>query len=109
MIKTDKNTYFVIRSLFLNCSDLEDGDIKKEIGYSQDFFESLYNKYRESDDSIIKREDLPAVIKGLEWMLVIRDNSTFLDISLKQGLNLLKLLKEVQNSKSDKITSDQWF
>ncbi len=83
------------------------GDIEKESGYPAEVYENLEKKYTNQVDSI-ENEDLPIIIKSLEWMLVTRDESTLLDIDHKQGLVLIDLLKKALNGEVENITAHQW-
>lgn len=107
MIQIDKFTNVTISSALLHCHSMSIGDIKAESGYPSDVFEKLEKKYSDQITSI-DEVDLPIIIKALEWMLVIRDESNLLDINHKQGLELINLLKNAENGQVSVITAHQW-
>jgi|GEM_PF-6437935 len=93
MLNLDKYTYSTINLALFSCYTMGFGDVESETGYPKEQFETLDKKYDGFQNYQIDEKDLPIIIKALEWMLVIRDESELLDISHEQGLKLLDLLR----------------
>ncbi len=106
MIHTDKFTFNTISTALLDCYSLDVGDIEKDTGFSHDVFEQLEKKYS-GEIYNIDFQDIPTILKGLEWLLITKDESTLADINRNQALNLIKLLSKVKDEGT--ISSHQWF
>lgn len=107
MIYIDKFTNLTIISALLHCHSMLVGDIGKETGYPAQIYEDLEKKYNNKES--IDTQDLPKIIKSLEWLLVTRDESTLLDINRNQGLVLIDMLKKGERGEIKNITAHQWF
>jgi len=106
MIHADKFTFETISTALLDCYSIEVGDIERDTGFSPNVFEQLEKKYS-GDIYDIDFQDIPTIIKGLEWLLITKDESTLVDINRNQALNLIKLLSTAKNE--EMISSHQWF
>lgn len=104
MIRLDKITYLTIELALFSSYTMGFGDVEKETGYTKKQFEEVDNKYADKDNYNLDEVDLPVIIKALEWMLIIRDESELLGITNNEGLNLLDLLKQ----RTSEIKMEDW-
>ncbi|MEN9558318.1 MAG: hypothetical protein RL141_687 [Candidatus Parcubacteria bacterium] len=89
----------------MDCSyTLNYGDVASDTGYAKQQFEELDKKYKERKEYEIDDSDLPLLIKGMEWLLVMKDDSDVLQIDRADGLRLLELIK----SGKKEIQSSDW-
>jgi hypothetical protein len=101
-IVVDKNTYFTVTRVLAHCFLLEHNGDVSVTGYSKKEYEELDKKYGGEHEYFFDSIDLPAIIKGTEWMLGDVD---LLDINQTQAAKLLEVLKSSKTS----ITSDDWY
>ncbi len=104
MITLDKFTFLVLIDVLDSCSTIEYGNVESHTGYTKRQFEELYKKYNKNQKFTFEKSDLPIIIKGLEWMLVAKDDSDILQIDRHDGIKLINLLKLAK----DKISIENW-
>lgn len=97
MLKLDKHTKLVILDAVESCSEANPEVIEKDTGHKVEQFEKLVEKYGNFDIEGIDLDDLPIIVKALEWMLVIKNDSDILQIHREDGLRLLELLSQKKN------------